>query len=73
MTKKEKEIQLQNDRDLIIKLRRVTRPIQSEMDEIYYLYKKYIDSNAQPYCQTCNGSGPNNISTYYWQVVGLQL
>lgn len=65
--------QLQYDRDLIIKLRRVTKPIASECDEIYYLYKKYIDANAQPYCQTCNGAGVNSISRYYWAVVALSI
>ena len=44
---------LLKDRELLLKLRRVTRPTFTEMEEIFYLYKKYIDPNAQSYCMTC--------------------
>ncbi len=63
--------QLDIDKVLIIKLRRVTRPIQSEMDEIYYLYTKYINKDAQAYCATCNGGPLNSIIRYYWSIVAL--
>lgn len=64
---------LNSDRELIIKLRRVTRPIQSEMDEIYYLYKKYIDPNAPAYCGTCQGGPMNSIQRYYWKITALSI
>lgn len=61
------------DKEIIIKLRRVTKPIQSELDEIMALYRKYIDPNAQDYCSTCNGNGYNSITNYYWKVVQLNI
>ena len=67
------QLQQIQDRELLIKLRRVTRPIQSEMDEIFYLYKKYIDPNAQSYCGSCSGGPMNSIQRYYWKVVELKL
>jgi hypothetical protein len=64
---------LQSDRDLINKLKRVTRPIQSEMDEIEYIYKKYIDPNAGHFCRTCNSSPNNSIQRAYWKVIALSI
>jgi hypothetical protein len=68
-----KEQELQRDRELVIKLRRVTRPIQSEMDEIYTLYKKYIDKDAPMYCPSCNGSGYNSIQKYWMRIINLSI
>lgn len=65
------DIDLEKDKQLIIKLRRVTKPIQSEIDEIFYLYKKYIDPNAQMYCGGCDAGPMNSIVRYYWKVVKL--
>jgi len=65
--------QLQYDRDLIVKLKRVTKPIQSEMDEIFYLYKKYIDNGVKDYCGSCNGGPANSIIRYYWKVIAINI
>lgn len=67
------EEEKQRDRDLIIKLRRCTRPIQSEMDEIFYLYKKYINKEAQSYCASCNGGGVNSIQKYWMSVINISV
>jgi hypothetical protein len=65
--------QIQIDRNLIEKLKRVTKPIYSEMEEIFYLYKKYVDENAAGYCATCNAGPSNSIQRYYWKVIALSI
>lgn len=72
-TKMKIDPKLEYDRELIIKLRRVTRPIQSEVEEIFYLYKKYIDPSAVDYCVGCSAAPMNSIQRYYWKVVALSL
>lgn len=68
-----KEQELIRDRELVIKLRRVTRPISSEIDEIYGLYKKYIDANAPSPCLSCNGGGKNGITKYWMAIINLSI
>ena len=67
------DTQLESDRQLLLKLRRVTRATTSEQHEIFYMYKKYIDPNAKDFCGGCNGGAINSIQRFYYKVIALNL
>jgi hypothetical protein len=51
------------DQDEILRLAKVAVATQSDMDSIYYLFKKYIRPNAVMYQVNCNCS--TSIAKYY--------
>lgn len=65
--------ELERDRNLIKKFRSITKPIQSEMEEIFMIYKKYVDPNAAGFCGTCNGGPHNSIQRYWLKVISLDI
>lgn len=61
------------DKNLIIKLRKCGSLIHSEMNETFYLYKKYIKKDAQMYCSDCSGGPSNSIQRYWNKVISLDI
>jgi hypothetical protein len=64
--------QLEADKQFILKIRKVTKMIRSEMDQCFGLYKKYVEPTAQDYCESCTAT-PNSIIRYYWKVCALDV
>jgi hypothetical protein len=59
---------LKSEGDILRQLRRVASPTGEQINQIWELYKKYINPNARPYTTGC--SCDNDISTYYWSLMG---
>lgn len=54
----------------ILRIRRITSAQGNDIDVIYNLYKKYIDSDAQYPIKSCT-SCPKSVGAYYWKVISL--
>ena len=62
-TAEEKQKQL--DKETIISLHKVISPTAQQQEQIYQLYKKYVDQGARPPKGNCNGCGNSIVS--YWR------
>lgn len=62
-----------DEEDMIIieRLKGVVSPNQSEIEEIFAMYKKYIDPNIQRYNLNCNCA--NNIVNLYNKLIKWYL
>jgi hypothetical protein len=54
---------IKSDQEEILRLAKVAVATQTDMDSIYYLFKKYVRPNAVMYQINCNCS--TSISKYY--------
>ncbi len=55
------------DKMKIERLKHITSPSTSEMDDIFEMYKKYLDPNIQKYNVNCNCQ--NNIVNLYNKLI----
>lgn len=55
---------------LIESLRHVVNPSYQQLEDIYTLYKRYINPGASQPCSNCV-TGNNSIVSYFWAVNGL--
>ena len=67
------EEEKQKDRDLINKIKRLGSLTPEQVNEVIYLYRKYINHNAPNPCNTCNGSGPHSIRTYWLNIININI
>lgn len=56
-----------DDKNEILRLFKVSVATQGDMDSIYHLYKKYINSNAAMYQINCRCK--TSISAYYQELL----
>ena len=61
----------EEDMIIIERLKGVVSPNQSEIEEIFGMYKKYIDPNIQRYNLNCNCA--NNIVNLYNKLIKWYL
>ena len=66
MTKQEQQQQLIDDNNEILRLHKIISPSGGDMNSIFTLYQKYVDSSARGYntsgCQSCG-----NSIVVYWR------
>jgi hypothetical protein len=60
------------DKQLLEYVKGLKTPNKADLDDIFYLYNKYIDTYSISYCSTCL-SANNSIYKYYEKVKLLNI